>query len=102
MPGAPAHSRPRILHMIDRMGGRAVEGTGLENRQTFTRLEGSNPSPSAIIPTTTLIYLIDYKTVPTIHLTCPQINSCLVGRLSAPCAQRPRTCEILSRHDLPT
>jgi hypothetical protein len=29
------------------MGGRVVEGTGLENRQTFTRLEGSNPSPSA-------------------------------------------------------
>jgi hypothetical protein len=30
------------------MGGRAVEGTGLENRQTRKRLEGSNPSPSAI------------------------------------------------------
>jgi hypothetical protein len=29
------------------MGGRAVEGTGLENRQTRKRLEGSNPSPSA-------------------------------------------------------
>jgi hypothetical protein len=25
-----------------------VEGTGLENRQTRKRLEGSNPSPSAI------------------------------------------------------
>src|SRR5262249_5029013 len=30
------------------MGGRVVEGTGLENRQTRKRLEGSNPSPSAI------------------------------------------------------
>ena len=30
-----------------RMGGRVVEGTGLENRQTRKRLEGSNPSPSA-------------------------------------------------------
>ena len=31
------------------MGGRAVEGTGLENRQTGDRLVGSNPTPSAII-----------------------------------------------------
>jgi hypothetical protein len=30
-----------------RMGGRVVEGTGLENRQARKRLEGSNPSPSA-------------------------------------------------------
>lgn len=30
-----------------RMGGRAVEGTGLENRQALTRLVGSNPTPSA-------------------------------------------------------
>ena len=29
------------------MGGRAVEGTGLENRQTGDRLVGSNPTPSA-------------------------------------------------------
>src|ERR1700686_4001368 len=29
------------------MGGRAVEGTGLENRQRFTPLVGSNPTPSA-------------------------------------------------------
>ena len=31
------------------MGGRVVEGTGLENRQARKRLEGSNPSPSASI-----------------------------------------------------
>ncbi len=30
------------------MGGRAVEGTGLENRQACKRLVGSNPTPSAI------------------------------------------------------
>ena len=30
------------------MGGRAVEGTGLENRQARERLVGSNPTPSAI------------------------------------------------------
>ena len=29
------------------MGGRAVEGTGLENRQGLTLLVGSNPTPSA-------------------------------------------------------
>ena len=27
-----------------RRGGRAVEGSGLENRQTFTRLVGSKPT----------------------------------------------------------
>ena len=31
-----------------RMGGRAVEGTGLENQQALMRLVGSNPTPSAI------------------------------------------------------
>tara|TARA_B100001245_G_scaffold206729_1_gene168868 strand:- start:202 stop:306 length:105 start_codon:yes stop_codon:yes gene_type:complete len=30
------------------MGGRAVEGTGLENRRARKRLVGSNPTPSAI------------------------------------------------------
>ena len=29
------------------MGGRAVEGTGLENQQACKRLVGSNPTPSA-------------------------------------------------------
>lgn len=29
------------------MGGRVVEGTGLENRQAGNRLVGSNPTPSA-------------------------------------------------------
>ncbi len=31
-----------------RMGGRAVEGTGLENRQGRKSFVGSNPTPSAI------------------------------------------------------
>jgi hypothetical protein len=38
------------------MGGRAVEGTGLENRQACERLVGSNPTPSAIIRLFTVIY----------------------------------------------
>ena len=32
------------------MGARVVEGTGLENRQGFTLLVGSNPTPSASNP----------------------------------------------------
>src|SRR5258708_32643060 len=32
------------------MGGRAVEGTGLENRQGCKLLVGSNPTPSATYP----------------------------------------------------
>ena len=31
------------------MGGRAVEGTGLENRQGLALLVGSNPTPSATL-----------------------------------------------------
>ena len=31
------------------MGGRVVEGTGLENRQARKRLVGSNPTPSAML-----------------------------------------------------
>ncbi len=31
------------------MGGRVVEGTGLENQQAGNRLVGSNPTPSAIL-----------------------------------------------------
>jgi hypothetical protein len=40
----------------DRRGGRVVEGTGLENRQARKRLEGSNPSPSAIYSIKSLIF----------------------------------------------
>jgi hypothetical protein len=36
------------LRRVARMGGRVVEGTGLENRKTRERFEGSNPSPSPI------------------------------------------------------
>jgi hypothetical protein len=32
------------------MGGRVVEGTGLENRQARKGLVGSNPTPSAKMP----------------------------------------------------
>ncbi len=37
------------LIFTQRMGGRAVEGTGLENRQGLTPLVGSNPTPSATL-----------------------------------------------------
>src|ERR1700678_2045860 len=37
------------------MGGRAVEGTGLENRQTRKGLVGSNPTPSTKSPFVTLV-----------------------------------------------
>ena len=37
-----------VLEILNRMGGRVVEGTGLENRQARKRLVGSNPTPSAI------------------------------------------------------
>jgi hypothetical protein len=40
------------------MGSRVVEGTGLENRQARKRLEGSNPSPSAIIVINYLFLLV--------------------------------------------
>ena len=35
---------------MKRRGGRAVECGGLENRYTFTGIEGSNPSLSATRP----------------------------------------------------
>ena len=41
------HSEHKMLISQSWMGGRVVEGTGLENRQARKRLEGSNPSPSA-------------------------------------------------------
>jgi hypothetical protein len=37
------------------MGGRVVEGTGLENRQAGNRLVGSNPTPSATVLLKSLI-----------------------------------------------
>src|SRR5438094_4232741 len=40
--------RPRLCWRVG-MGGRAVEGTGLENRQGCKPLVGSNPTPSAIL-----------------------------------------------------
>ena len=36
-----------VTELPGRMGGRAVEGTGLENRQARKGLAGSNPAPSA-------------------------------------------------------
>src|SRR6266542_3587652 len=39
--------RGKLKPANKRMGGRAVEGTGLENRQGRKSLVGSNPTPSA-------------------------------------------------------
>ena len=35
------------LHRVCWMGGRVVEGSGLENRRACKRTVGSNPTPSA-------------------------------------------------------
>ena len=46
---SPAMTKSRFnfnQSRASRMGGRAVEGTGLENRQTCKGLVGSNPTPS--------------------------------------------------------
>ena len=44
-----------------RKGGRAVEGTGLENRQARKGLVGSNPTPSAI---SLFLDVLDHSTIP--------------------------------------
>ena len=41
-------ARPKRLISMVRMGGRVVEGTGLENRRGGDVSVGSNPTPSAI------------------------------------------------------
>ena len=45
-----------------------VEGTGLENRQTRKRLEGSNPSPSARIPYVPMLLRRDSDPTPDLTL----------------------------------
>ena len=45
----------KSLGFLLRMGGRAVEGTGLENRQAGDRLVGSNPTVSATISLLSLL-----------------------------------------------
>jgi len=47
--GSPGVSTPR-RRGLTRRGGRAVECNGLENRQGFAPLVGSNPTPSAASP----------------------------------------------------
>jgi Flp pilus assembly pilin Flp len=54
------------------MGGRAVEGTGLENRQGCKLLVGSNPTPSARASRHCPTPLPD-------HLTNHQQNSGIIG-----------------------
>ena len=43
------------------MGGRVVEGTGLENRQARKGLVGSNPTPSASYLFATLLLQFFYR-----------------------------------------
>jgi hypothetical protein len=62
------------------MGGRVVEGTGLENRQARKRLEGSNPSPSASYRYNILIAQNNPSYNEASHPFCPQI----VNQPSAP------------------
>jgi hypothetical protein len=57
------------------MGGRAVEGTGLENRQGVTPLVGSNPTPSA--KRSRIVPILAPNAEPQIHL-----QSGIVVRLS--------------------
>ena len=45
--GGAGPVRAPPLTLLRRKGGRAVEGTGLENQQAGNRLVGSNPTPSA-------------------------------------------------------
>jgi hypothetical protein len=56
------------------MGGRVVEGTGLENRQARKRLEGSNPSPSASYLYNILIAQNNPSDNEASHLFCTQIE----------------------------
>jgi hypothetical protein len=44
---SPSRDTLQLPDLIVRRGSQAVDGTGLENRQGFTPLEGSNPSLSA-------------------------------------------------------
>src|SRR5882757_3868872 len=50
---------PRRSLFFNGMGGRVVEGSGLENRRTCKRSVGSNPTPSAI----RFSYRIDLLTI---------------------------------------
>ena len=68
--------RPNYLKSLKRMGGRVVEGTGLENRQARKRLVGSNPTPSANLSYKCLIYCI-IGWLPSIKpLPYPQLFTC--------------------------
>jgi hypothetical protein len=49
------------------MGGRAVEGTGLENRQGRKSLVGSNPTPSAKHLETNSVQLDPIRFIPKLY-----------------------------------
>ena len=68
------------------MGGRAVEGTGLENRQARERLVGSNPTPSARQPESPIAQGTYGREKPQTHVNY-SIN---VFRALAECYSLPR------------
>ena len=74
------------------MGGRVVEGTGLENRQAGNRLVGSNPTPSANCTVHGAIVKEAARTIPVhalddprVHLAPPHHGRLRQGRLRTLC-----------------
>jgi hypothetical protein len=68
--------------IINGMGGRVVEGSGLENRRTCKRTVGSNPTPSAI----RFVYRIDLFMIPRPKGTCAEIAYFDSLRAKVPCS----------------
>ena len=82
--GFASYAAPgKALRPWRRMGGRVVEGTGLENRQAGNRLVGSNPTPSASRR------VVDTKRV-NFHSRTRQPIPLVVPCLSASCLGRRR------------
>jgi hypothetical protein len=72
-----------MLESKTRRGGRAVEGTGLENRQRLTSLVGSNPTPSAsessVLGILSSMASSGSLRIPSISLSSPSQVLCLFG-----------------------
>ena len=65
------------------MGGRAVEGTGLENQQARECLVGSNPTPSASAHC--------FRGYLQLLVSCPPNCPTLIGRLKRVFSERAAT-----------
>jgi hypothetical protein len=66
----------RRSFIVNRMGGRAVEGSGLENRRACKRTVGSNPTPSAI--------LLAYPIVTAAYFLWPGDRAPVIGLIVCP------------------